>query len=142
MTAISLQHRRAELEARIEELIALLDLIDGDENLEPYLADTYPADEDREGGDVQDERHDLEDEGDSEPFLGWGNPRCGTPDVAEGWVACDPHDAIGFGETAMAFNGDGHHIGRKLLRDHVKDKRKLARALEATRVSSAYGRLI
>lgn len=40
--------RRAELEGRIEELIALLDFLDGDENLEPYLAGTYPEDEDRE----------------------------------------------------------------------------------------------
>ncbi|KQM34572.1 hypothetical protein ASF03_21220 [Rhizobium sp. Leaf68] len=43
-----LRIRRAEVEARIEELIALLDLLDGDENLEPYLAGTYPEDEDRE----------------------------------------------------------------------------------------------
>lgn len=43
-----LRIRRAEVEARIEELIALLDLLDGDENLEPYLADTYPDMEDRE----------------------------------------------------------------------------------------------
>lgn len=40
-----LQIRRAELEARIEELVALLDLIDGDEN--------------------------LEDNGDLEPSFGW-----------------------------------------------------------------------
>ena len=43
-----LRIRRAEVEARIEELIALLDLLDGDENMEPYLAGTYPEDEDRE----------------------------------------------------------------------------------------------
>ncbi len=42
---------RARLEARIEELIGLLDLVDGDENLEPYLADTYPEKEDREDDD-------------------------------------------------------------------------------------------
>ncbi|WP_074067577.1 hypothetical protein [Rhizobium gallicum] len=33
-----LQFRRVEIEDRIEELIALLDLLDGDENLEPALA--------------------------------------------------------------------------------------------------------
>lgn len=43
-----LRIRRAEVEARIEELIALLDLLDGDENMGPYLAGTYPEDEDRE----------------------------------------------------------------------------------------------
>ncbi|QSZ56979.1 MULTISPECIES: hypothetical protein [Rhizobium/Agrobacterium group] len=46
-----LQLRRAELERRIEELIALLDLLDGDENLEPYLTDTDPRHEDRESDD-------------------------------------------------------------------------------------------
>ncbi|NTE46852.1 hypothetical protein [Agrobacterium pusense] len=46
-----LQLRRAELERRIEELIALLDHIDGDENLEPYLADADPRHEDRESDD-------------------------------------------------------------------------------------------
>lgn len=46
-----LQLRRAELERRIEELIALLDFIDGDENLEPYLADADPRHEDRESDD-------------------------------------------------------------------------------------------
>lgn len=43
---------RRRLEAKIEELIALLDLIDGDENLEPELAgwDSRQMD-DREGDD-------------------------------------------------------------------------------------------
>jgi hypothetical protein len=47
-----LQFRRAELENHIEDLIALLDLIDGDENLEPELAgwDSRQMD-DREGDD-------------------------------------------------------------------------------------------
>lgn len=39
------------MERRIEELIAFLDLLDGDENLEPYLTDTYPENEDREDDD-------------------------------------------------------------------------------------------
>lgn len=46
-----LEITRARLEATIEELVALLDLVDGDENLEPYLADTYPEKEDREDDD-------------------------------------------------------------------------------------------
>lgn len=37
-----LQFRRAVVEAWIERLIALLDELDGDENMEPYLADTRP----------------------------------------------------------------------------------------------------
>lgn len=39
----------------MERLIALLDAMDGDPDLEPWLADTDPASEDREGGDVLDE---------------------------------------------------------------------------------------
>lgn len=46
-----LRRRRAEVEARIEQLIALLDILDGDENLEPYLTDTEPEYEDREQDD-------------------------------------------------------------------------------------------
>lgn len=53
-----LRIRRSEVEARIEELIALLDLLDGDENLEPYLAGTYPEDQDRE----HEEEREPEDE--------------------------------------------------------------------------------
>ncbi|WP_244616963.1 MULTISPECIES: hypothetical protein [unclassified Rhizobium] len=52
--------RRAMIEQRIEELIALLDLIDGDENMEPYLADTFPDAEDRELDDER-ERDPAED---------------------------------------------------------------------------------
>lgn len=56
-----LQFRRAELEQRIEELIALLDLLDGDENLEPYLADTDPENEDREFDDESEPNGDEQD---------------------------------------------------------------------------------
>jgi hypothetical protein len=47
-----IEYRRAELEQWIEELIALLDALDGDENLEPDLAgfDDCCLD-DREGDD-------------------------------------------------------------------------------------------
>lgn len=55
--------RRVELENRIEELIALLDLLDGDENLEPYLAGTKPNDDDREDEDER-EPEELEEDGD------------------------------------------------------------------------------
>lgn len=56
-----LQFRRAELEQRIEELIALLDLLDGDENLEPYLAGTDPENEDREFDDEREPNGDEQD---------------------------------------------------------------------------------
>jgi len=51
---------RRTIENEIERLIALLDLLDGDENLEPYLADTRPSAGDREADDC-----------DLEPSLGW-----------------------------------------------------------------------
>ncbi|WFU09114.1 hypothetical protein QA646_17870 [Rhizobium sp. CB3090] len=139
MTAISLQHCRAELEARIEELIELLDLLDGDSDFEPYLADANPADEDREGGDVQDERHDALDEGDDEPDLGWGIPRCGDLDIAEGWQPADSCLTLRTDEAYLDFNGDGYRVARELLRSGIKDKRLLARALDRTRLSVAYG---
>ena len=56
-----LQFRRQTIEIRIEELIALLDLLDGDENLEPYLADTNP---DRQ--DLEEDRCDFELSGDED----------------------------------------------------------------------------
>jgi hypothetical protein len=65
----TIQTLRAELEGRIENLIALLDLIDGDENLEPYLAGTYPTDEDREDDDER-EREDVEPNGDEQDYSG------------------------------------------------------------------------
>nr|WP_191856564.1 hypothetical protein [Agrobacterium tumefaciens] len=57
--------RRAELERKIEELIALLDLLDGDENLEPYLADTDPENADREDDDER-EPEETDQNGDEE----------------------------------------------------------------------------
>ncbi len=62
---LRLRRRRAEVEARIEELIALLDLLDGDENLEPYLAGTYPEDEDREDEDER-EPEETDENGDEQ----------------------------------------------------------------------------
>jgi len=52
---------RARLEAKIEELISLLDLVDGDENLEPYLADDHPENEDREFDDEREPNGDEQD---------------------------------------------------------------------------------
>lgn len=46
--ALPLALARQAIEEQIERLIAMLDLLDGDENLEPYLAGTYPYAEDLE----------------------------------------------------------------------------------------------
>lgn len=137
--AENLQYLRIELEARIDALIELLDIIDGDPDLEPYLADTYPDTEDREGGDVQDEPHDALDEGNDEPDLGWGIPRCGDLDIAEGWQAVDSCLTLFRGEACADFQGDGYRIGRNLLRTGIKDKRVLTNALARTRVSVGCG---
>ncbi|MCC2612650.1 hypothetical protein [Neorhizobium petrolearium] len=147
---------RRRLEAKIEELIALLDLLDGDCDLEPYLADTYPADEDREeenehGGDIQDEPHDAREEGNDEPSLGWSNPmglRVHVPEEAaqmalDGWLPADvPDTALIPGDRGLTFDGDGHHIGRKLLREKIQDRRKAAKALDDTRDSPGYGKYV
>ena len=53
-----LQHRRSELEARIEKMIELLDLIDGDPDLEPYLADSRT--------DLEEDNSDFELNGDEQ----------------------------------------------------------------------------
>lgn len=57
--------RRLEIERHIEEMIALLDRLDGDENLEPYLADTYPSEGDREADDER-EPEEADDNGDEQ----------------------------------------------------------------------------
>ncbi|MCZ7463526.1 hypothetical protein [Rhizobium rhizogenes] len=125
---------RARLEAKIEELIRLLDLVDGDENLEE-TGDLEPS-----FGAAQYKRgrleYDLEEDiADAEPFLGWSEH--------ESLHNCNPnpnHDEFGPVSAGPKFDGDGHHIGRKLLREHVKDQRKLTKALDATRVAPGYGR--
>jgi hypothetical protein len=127
MRRISIEITRERLEAKIEELVALLDLVDGDEN--------------------------MEDGGDTEPSVGsvgrYGDGRMEydlEDDPAESGIADD--DALNlfqFGDDwsgKLKFDGDGHHIGRKLLRDKIKDQRKLANAMDATRVSPGYGRFV
>ena len=149
---VELLQTRQRLEAKIDELIDLLDLIDGDENLEPYLADTVGPphiggsaddreEENEHGGDIQDVPHDAIDEGNDEPSLGWSNPRCGQMDIPEGWTFSDvPDTALLPGDLGLIFDGDGHHQARKQLREKVRAWRKLAVALDRTRVSAGYGR--
>lgn len=91
---------RQHLEDVIENLVALLDKLDGDPDLEPYLAGEYwgtggddREDENEHGGDVQDEPHDQIDEGSDEPLLGWSNPQwpLGTKRyiIEQGWACID-----------------------------------------------------
>lgn len=80
---------RARLEAKIEELIALLDMVDGDCDLEdnndaePSLGTHGMAGRDR----VED---DLEwDSSDDELSMGWNNPRFGESPLPNGWSMGD-----------------------------------------------------
>lgn len=91
--------RRRAAEARLEQLhdemqaiIAALDALDGDTDLEPSICGSLgpgcvPITDDREGGDVLDEGepNDWDDErnGDDEPSLGWSHP--GQGGVPRGW---------------------------------------------------------
>lgn len=63
----ALRQRIEDNLATVDALIAALDEMTPDPDLEPFLADTHG--DDREGGDVQDEPHDPG--GDDEPSLGW-----------------------------------------------------------------------
>lgn len=80
-----LEITRARLEAKIEELVALLDLVDGDCDFEEN-GDTEPSlgTGGRLGRDgVED---DLEDDtSDSEHSMGWCNPHFGDHTLPKGW---------------------------------------------------------
>ncbi|NEK15712.1 hypothetical protein [Rhizobium leguminosarum] len=118
------QIRRAKLEAYVEQLIALLDALDGDPE--------------------------LEDGGDDEPSFGCsryfnGKSECELEeDPAELGIADQDalHLEIQNLDGSLHFDGDGQHIARKLLRENVKDKSKLARALDRTGVVPGYGRFV
>lgn len=62
---------RAAIEDQIERLIAILDTLDADPDLEPWLGSGDDReDENEHGGDIVDEPHDDRDEGNDEPWLG------------------------------------------------------------------------
>ena len=110
-----LMEARQRIEAKIDELIEMLDLLDGDPDLE---------EENEHGGDILDVPHDDLDQGDSEPNLGWpekeGQGKRIGIDCGPGDFTYDPCDTDGIGPTGrtvnLSFDGDGYHIGRKLLR--------------------------
>lgn len=97
ITPESLQSRRVELEAKIDELIALLDLFDGDENLEPYLADTYPEMEDREDDDER-EPEETDQNGDEQD-------------------CCHSEDEWRPFSGDLQFDGTGNSIARRMVRE-------------------------
>lgn len=108
--------QRAALEAKIEEAVAMLDLLDGDWDLEPPLgyADSVDQglalarsqfDRGQEGGDVQDEPHDAEDEKNECDAV----EVCGESDGAEGGLGTvrdhpvDQDDLDKYREESLAF---------------------------------------
>lgn len=96
MTRARIEITRARLEAKIEELVALLDLVDGDENLEPYLADTYPEKEDREDDDER-EPEETDQNGDEED-------------------CCRSEDEWRPFSGNLQFDGSGTSIARRMIR--------------------------
>ncbi|WP_188352075.1 hypothetical protein [Agrobacterium tumefaciens] len=99
-TPESLQARRATLEAKIEELIALLDLLDGDENLEPYLADSDPKDGDREEDDDP-EPEETDQNGDEQD-------------------CCHSEDEWRPFSGDLQFDGSGNCIARRMVRERQR----------------------
>lgn len=97
MTRAPIDITRARLEAKIEELVALLDLLDGDENLEPYLAGSDPEAGDREDDDER-EPEATDQNGDEEDC-------CHTEDE---WRPFS-------GE--LKFDGSGTSIARHMVRE-------------------------
>lgn len=90
---------RQQLEAKIEELIALLDLLDGDENLEPYLAGTHP-DGPVSLVDLEADDSDYEDGGDTEP----NGDELDTSSTAEE------------GSCSYGFDGSGVTLAERMIR--------------------------
>ncbi|WP_205910533.1 hypothetical protein [Rhizobium sp. AU243] len=96
MTRARIEITRARLEAKIEELVALLDLLDGDENLEPYLADSNPEDGDREEDDDP-EPEETDQNGDEEDC-------CHTEDEWQPFSG------------DLQFDGSGNRIARQIVK--------------------------
>ena len=145
---------RTSIATSIERLIAMLDAMDGDENLEPSLGGYSGDVEDREyqcddegveddaeeenehGGDILDEPHD--DEGEAEPFLGWHETSGQGAVGLEGWSRADQDGMCPEMDGVLHFDGDGYHDGQKLLRD--LQKRRPDKPQQHVRISPAIGR--
>lgn len=97
MSRAPIEVTRTLLEAKIEELIVLLDLLDGDENLEPYLADSDPATGDREDDD-EGEPEETDQNGDEED-------------------CCRSEDEWRPFSGNLQFDGSGNSIARRMVRE-------------------------
>lgn len=126
--------RRAELETRIEELIALLNDIDGDEDLEDgFDAEPSIGTACFVNGRLE---YDVEkDTADDEPDLGWSAPRCGNLDHAPGWLAIDSS----LEQSVSSYLGEGQHIAQDLIRKHIADPAMRERALQNLKLPPDFG---
>lgn len=119
--------RREIVEACIEQLIALLDLLDGDPDLEdngdlePSIGSTPLFVGNQCLHDLEFDDADDEDGGDAEGTLGWSNP-CGLrPHIrSESEQLMSPIDNE---EGPLGFDGSGVMIAKAQLKEH---KRKSA----------------
>lgn len=102
MNRTEIEITRARLEAKIEELVALLDLFDGDENLEPYLADSDPETGDREDDDER-EPEETDQHGDEQD-------------------CCHSEDEWRPFSGDLQFDGLGNSIARGIVRERRKSK--------------------
>lgn len=131
---------RGVLDSFIEEIIAIRDSLDPDPDLEDGH-DREPSlgaldhdsqvrwgdsrmddreDQNEDGGAVDDEPHD--DEGDAEPFLGWGE-ECSQYAAMQALAVSlmpeeDPNDtdALPLAGSPLDFTGDGRRMAQGLLR--------------------------
>lgn len=113
-----LMTKRRRIEAKIEELIGLLDFLDGDCDLED-CGDDEPSFSTHGriiGGRLE---YDLEED----------PAEMGLADLGALDLAMQDEDYSG----TLKFNGDGADLARQMLRQVVKDHRQLARALHRTR---------
>ncbi|NEI66852.1 hypothetical protein [Rhizobium leguminosarum] len=119
MSKVVQELRRETIEAYVEQLIALLDLLDGDPDLEdngdfePSIGSTPQCFGDERFDDLEMDTADDEDCGDDEPAMGWSNP--------EGLRAHIPEEAaqitdFDYDDGPLRFDGSGNTIARMALR--------------------------
>ncbi|WP_017959977.1 hypothetical protein [Rhizobium leguminosarum] len=113
--------RRETIEAYVEQLIALLDLLDGDPDLEdnadfePSIGSTPQCFGNERFDDLEMDTADDEECGDDELTMGWSNPeglRAHIPEEAAQIVDFD------FDEGALSFDGSGNRMALATLISH------------------------
>ncbi|ODA95552.1 hypothetical protein BFX40_23615 [Mesorhizobium sp. SEMIA 3007] len=97
--------------------------------------DGHDAEEENEhGGDILDQPHD--DNGDSEPWLGWGNPMAQNGVGVESLVGLeDTPDCCGIGQ----FTGEGADEARRMLRGRGRNEPSLTTVAPAIAIANWYG---